>query len=615
MSCAARALAGGLAILVASACSGDGSTDCEPGLAEDGTLTLAAGEVCVRGVQIRVRGDGPSFVADETASVQLDEIDNGVVVTVSSTAGGVRGFELLIPELSADRLLQQGYQSWGYSGGNLIPPSVPMHDDGAPLLAAFSGDVADEKQGVSYGATVLGGENAPYLVIGAASAQTATTGIAAWVSEDVTTVSVVYGAAREPLPVANGEVSSEPIAFISSYTPQEGLEALALQMSAALPADSRTPKRPPGGWFSWNQHYEEIDQEFIRDHIGRVSDLLVPHGMNLLEIDDGWMEAWGDWRENGDFSDGLDVLAAEIDAAGLIPGVWLAPFLVDVDSDVVETIDPAMFVRDEQGDPIEHQITGFTRTFYILDGTNEDSMALATDAVERLSNAGYRFFKFDFLYAGAVPGARSEAVTGNQALRSGMQMLLTAAGPDATVNACGVPIWPIMGLADSLRVGPDTAFADAELSLPLLSSAARSFAARQFLSELIWPDADQTQVRQPYNQALADMSPVIAALAGPAYALGDDLTALPSERLSLTTDATILDLAASDIAARPVGLLDDPANGVIISPLIEAFTTPTYTRSPPPVRFEARGGLTGNHYEISFEWDEPYGVTVDQVQL
>ncbi len=594
-------------VAVASACGGD--DECVTGVADDGSWTIAANPalVCLRGVTARARIDG---AWSDSVDVQVTEVAGGAIV-VMQASGEVEAYELRLPDVAGDRILQQGYQSWSFSGAIKLPAEVPLHEDGAPAFsAAATGDIFDAASGVSYGSAVLGAADGPYLVVGAVSAGRASTGIAAAeAGEGRAQVSIVYGAARESL---GAGTASEPIALLGAAAPGEGLARLAGHIADALPADTPAPQRPPGGWYSWNERFVDVDQDYVRAHIGLVRDTLAPVGLPLVEIDDGWMIAWGDWRDNARFADGLEVLAGEIEDAGLVAGVWMAPFLVDVGSEPAATLAPSLFVRDENGEPIVHSPFGLP-DFYVLDGSNPDSLAVATDAVERLSTAGYRFFKFDYLYAGALPGTRANDVTGVEALREGMRLLRAAAGPDAIINACGSPILPVIGLTDSLRIGPDTAFGGVTLSLPMFSSAARSYAARSYLAPLVWLDADQAQLRAPYTDDQARVTAAVAALAGPAYSLGDDLGELDAERLGFAIDATLLDIAAASVPATPIDLMATPAPEAISTPLLEAFRDPTYTEAPPPTEFEVTGA-SGARYRLAFAWDPPQTIVVEPVE-
>ena len=271
-----------------AACGGDGEDSCSVGEHEDGTFTFEVGELCLENVSVSARVDGAWQT--EGISAELEQDGDQVLVTLVGPAGS-EALQLFVPELEASRMLQQGFQSWSFSAATLIPAEVPLNDDGAPLFqAAGTGDVFDEEIGVSYGSAVVGPEGGPYLAIGSTASHEATTGVAAVRTDDdgKASLSVMYGATREPLPSESGQARSAQLFFGASIEPNDGLRALSEAIGRALPADARQPERPPGGWFSWNEKFSEIDLAYIQEHIAVVQDQLAGQGLDLLMIDDGW---------------------------------------------------------------------------------------------------------------------------------------------------------------------------------------------------------------------------------------------------------------------------------------------------------------------------------------
>jgi alpha-galactosidase len=592
--------------------TGNPPAACTSGRAKDGTFTLAFPSRCVTGVTLRVRSGG-SF-RDATAADTLDVTDagGGALHVVASAAPPVEAFEIVLPGVPGDTILQQGYQSWGYSGLAKIPATVPLGADGALALgAAEAGDPVQETAGVSYGSAVVGTKGGPVFVAGAVSAARATTGVAAkaGASGHDADVTLLYGALREPLPAgADGKVHSEALHLAFADSTADGLAPLTAAMGAAMPA-ARSPARPPGGWFSWNEHFAAVDEALVEANADVVASQLASHGMKLVEIDDGWERAWGDWQAGASFPSGMAAAASYVTGKGLVAGVWMAPFLVDVTSATATSADPELFVQAAGGGPLVHTPSGGTRQCYVLDGTSDASMAVAADAIKALYTAGFRYFKLDFLYAGALVGARSAAgATGNQALAAGLAKLRAAAGEDAIIDACGAPILPVLGWADALRVGSDTAIDGVDLKWPFVTSAARSVGARAYLFPLVWPDADQAQLRSPYTADEASAAAAVAALAGPAYALGDDLTTLDPARLALALDPALLDVAAAAQPGTPADAFDAPAPDVVpVTPVLDfSGATPS---APPPASFTAQG-KSGARYTITFSWDAPHGVTI-----
>lgn len=611
-----RHLVFSLPLLLLPACGSPESepTECVPGRADDGTYTLELSSRCVSGVSLRVRSGGAFRAAGEGDALEVEDAGDAALHVVASAPPPVEAFEITLKGIPGDTLLQQGYQSWGYSGVAVIPADVPVAEDGAAALsAAEEGSPVGETAGVSYGSAVIGAAGGPFLIAGALSAARATTGVTATVESPGTArVTVLYGALREPLPEdADGRTRSEVLRLAFADDATEGLAALAEDMGAALPGGAPSPARPPGGWYSWNEHFADIDEGLIQANADVVAEKLAPLGMKLVEIDDGWETAWGDWQAGPTFPSGMEAIGTYITGKGLVAGVWLAPFLVDVGSATGKSADPSLFVQGPDGGPLVHKPSGSMKEYYVLDGTSEASMAIATTAIEALRAAGFRYFKLDFLYAGALPGGRSAAgVTANQALAAGFAKLRAAAGDDAVINACGAPIVPVLGWADSLRVGTDTAFAGVKLNWPQVTFAARSLAARAYLSPLVWPDADQAQLRSPYTEEEARVAATAAALAGPAYSLGDDLVTLDPARLALGLDAALLDIASGAAPGVPKDLFDAPPPELPpVTPVLDfSGANPS---APPPSKFTARG-KSGAVYELSFSWSEPHGVTVSK---
>ena len=564
--------------------------------------------MCLDGVTTQHLVDG-AWRASGTELAWEPATSGGLVLTLS-VAAPAQALELIIPALDVDQMLQQGYQSWGFSGAVILPTAVALDPDGEPAMkAARTGNVFDETRGVSFHSAVIRrGDTGRVLVVASLSAEHAVTGIAATRALDgLAQLSIIYGPQREPLrsDPGDGRVHAERLYLATADTPEAALAALSAELVEAHAADPFRPKRPPGGWFSWNSAFAAVDASLVRSQLDVIQTRLLPAGLPLVEIDDGWERAWGDWRDNAKFPGGLPALADEIRSRGLVAGVWLAPFLVDVTAPAAGG-DPSLFVRGPNGAPLVHSPPGVAGSYYVLDGTNPLAMAIVTDQIRRLATGGYTLFKLDFLYAGALAGQRAQDVTGVEALRAGLALIRESAGPGAILNACGAPILPVIGLGDSLRVGADTAFSGLNVSFMMVASAARSLAARRHLWPLVWPDADQAQLRPPLTLAEARVSAVSAALAGAPYSLGDNLAQLDPALLDVALDPTLLDLAAAAAPATSEGIMDAPTDIIATSPLLENGIV-----TPPPPTFHATG-KSGKVYTITVDWLGARTVTITQ---
>jgi len=88
-------------------------------------------------------------------------------------------------------------------------------------------------------------------------------------------------------------------------------------------------RRTPAGWCSWYQYFTRIDQDGVLSNLGLLSEEYGALGVDLVQIDDGYSPAVGDWLEaNDSFPDGMASLAGKVASKGKVPGIWVAPFTV-----------------------------------------------------------------------------------------------------------------------------------------------------------------------------------------------------------------------------------------------------------------------------------------------
>ena len=97
-----------------------------------------------------------------------------------------------------------------------------------------------------------------------------------------------------------------------------------------------------------------------------------------------------------------------------------------------------------------------------LDLTHPGVQDLLRTHLERLVGLGVDYLKLDFLYGGAVPGARHSGASPVEAYRTGLELVREAVGPDVYLVGCGAPLLPSVGLVDAMRTSPDTFHAGGE---------------------------------------------------------------------------------------------------------------------------------------------------------
>ncbi len=211
-------------------------------------------------------------------------------------------------------------------------------------------------------------------------------------------------------------------------------------------------KRPaPRVWTSWYSFAADIDEDRLLGILDGLDDL----PFDCFAIDDGWQRAIGDWRANHRFRSGMDDLAARIRAAGLLPGLWLAPFIARAGARILRE-HPDWFVRDDTGELVRAG-HNWGDDYYGLDLTHPGALAYITDLIRQIVAWGYRFLKLDFLFGGAIPGRRRGELAREAAYRRGIEAIRGAAGDDTYLLGCGAPIVPSLGVFDAIRIGPDVA--------------------------------------------------------------------------------------------------------------------------------------------------------------
>jgi len=260
-------------------------------------------------------------------------------------------------------------------------------------------------------------------------------------------------------------------------------------------AQNRTPPRV---WCSWYGLYTAIDELALTKVIGDLGNL----PLDVIQIDDGWQAAIGDWQPNKKFPSGMTALAEKIKLTGRKVGLWLAP-LIAVKSSRLFHEQPNWFLRDEHGKFVS---AGFNwgEPLYTLDTTHSEVLDWLAALMKQVRRWGFSYIKLDFLYGGALPGKRHLDIPREAAYRTGLKVLRDAMGEDTFFLACGAPILPSLGLCDALRIGPDVAGVwentrDVVLlynpTIPGTKNAIRTSIHRRWLGPLVQTDPDVAYFR------------------------------------------------------------------------------------------------------------------------
>jgi alpha-galactosidase len=325
-------------------------------------------------------------------------------------------------------------------------------------------------------------------------------------------------------------------------------------------------------WCSWYAYYEDIDERTLSCDLDDVAEL--PFG--VFQVDDGWQCAVGDWRPNARFPSGMDQMAARIGAAGLVPGLWLAPFIATPDASIIRARRD-LFLRDDHGDLLT---AGYNwgGPYHALDLTLPAAQDHVAELIERVVGWGYRYLKLDFLNAAAVSARRHEPGAGRETCyRAAMQLVREVAGPDVYLLGSGAPVLASIGVCDGIRIGPDVGplwshYATDDPSDASAQNAMATSVNRLWLAPLLDIDPDVVYFRSRNNllsarqrQMLADLAQVCGfrSTSDPCSWLTDDerlslsgflRRQLPVQRLDryrVRLDGAVVDFAAAATREEP----------------------------------------------------------------
>ena len=239
------------------------------------------------------------------------------------------------------RMLSHGYQSWSPTGGGTVGVDADVSRTTplpAAVRAAYHADPA----------VVAAGELRSELVTVLADDEDAICfGLDGGDRHDgtfrVTADAIVVEAFLGGAVLAPGEQRVLHEIRVETCNPASGLDAWAQWAGGVSSARVSAPYRV--GWCSWYQYFHAVTETDVRANLARAGDWPI----DVFQVDDGFQAAIGDWTQLAPtFSSSLDVLAADIEAAGYVAGLWLAPFLVAPHAEVART-HPEWLVRRPSG--------------------------------------------------------------------------------------------------------------------------------------------------------------------------------------------------------------------------------------------------------------------------
>ena len=214
------------------------------------------------------------------------------------------------------------------------------------------------------------------------------------------------------------------------------------------------------GWCSWFAFFNKVTEEDIHRTADKLAEVLVPFGLEYLQIDDGYQqvpigepERWLDANEK--FPSGMPALAGYIAKRGMKPGIWTNVSFANKDF-VMKN--PDYFVKNEKGEPAYGNWVG-----YVMDASNKKTIEqLIRPVYKEFNETGWQYFKVDALRHLRYEGYNSHAgyfekkgVDREEAFRAVVKDIRETIGWDNYMMACWGLRPELIGLVDACRIGDD----------------------------------------------------------------------------------------------------------------------------------------------------------------
>ena len=236
-----------------------------------------------------------------------------------------------------------------------------------------------------------------------------------------------------------------------------------------------------GGWESWYNHYADINHKLISEDLeslGKTDNLIKTyftdnHKPTVFQVDDGWEIGLGEWEPRLDrFAEGMEALASTIKNQGYIPGLWLAPFIIDWRTDFCKN-HRDWILYDKKGKPVQagfgllwgdafgKEQPGLPYSYFCFDLSQDEVIDYLDSLMDKVINKwGFRYLKLDFLFAGMLYGKFKNGGSAYEWYERAIKVLtkrtVNNKGERVAYLGCGIPLEPSFTKFPLSRIGSDT---------------------------------------------------------------------------------------------------------------------------------------------------------------
>ncbi len=363
-----------------------------------------------------------------------------------------------IPKSENYRVFKNGYQSWS------LTRSYSLNDKEIASWLSCMNILQDNERNLPSGHagafnstmfTAIGSDSSTYCVIGQGKPFNQYL-YCNWVStEGIIRLDLVHDFCNVVMS-PSAKVRADLIYIIINNNINQALEKYFLLLKPQM----QIRKKVPRGWCSWYYYYTKVSEKIIYENLNYLANKR--KYFDIFQLDDGYQTAVGDWLSiNNKFPGGLAPIARKIRTMGMVPGVWLAPFIASRKSILYQN-HPDWFLHDTDGKPVfagwnpNWDIFGY---FYALDTTHPEFQEYIKNVINAMVHEwGFGYLKLDFVYAASLCGkAYDMSLTSAQRLKLGYTLIRDVAGDKVFILGCGAPLSASIGHVDGMRIGPDVA--------------------------------------------------------------------------------------------------------------------------------------------------------------
>ncbi|MCX8123555.1 MAG: alpha-galactosidase [Spirochaetes bacterium] len=448
-----------------------------------------------------------------------------------------------IPKTENYRLFKNGYQSWSLTRSySLKEKEISSWLTCMNILQDNTRNLPQGKTGSFHSTmfTAIGSDTTSFCVIGQGKSFNQYVYINTYSKDKIIKIDIIHDFCNMMVSPAS-KLRADLLYIITHKSIHDAFERFFMLIKPQITMRKKIPR----GWCSWYYYYTKIDEKSIYQNL----DSLMSKGkrFDVFQIDDGYQTAVGDWLSiNNSFPGGLAPIAQKIRTMGMVPGIWLAPFVASRKSKLYQH-HPEWFLHNEDGKPV---VAGWNPNwdlfgyFYALDTTHPEFQEYIKGVINTFVNEwGFGYLKLDFVYAASLCGkAFDMSISSAQRLKLGYSLIRDIAGDKVFILGCGAPLSASIGYVDGMRIGPDVApywmakyryYLTRDPHALCTKFAIRSILNRSQMHRNLWvndPDCvmlRQTETKLTKEERMTLINAVI--ITGGMYFISDNLALLRSE--------------------------------------------------------------------------------------